>query len=316
MNVLVLVNRAAAGEGLVRRIAMRLRVRAPEAELAQTATLDELSRRVERLPADEPCRLVVAGGDGTVHCAVNAIAGTRFELGILPCGTGNDFARSLRIPRRLEPALAVALGERLQTIDLGECRCAQPDGGALTRRFVNVAEAGLGGEVVRRARRLAGLPFPALAYQMAIGWAVARMRYARVAVRVDGASLGEGPSTNVIVANGQYFGGGLRPFPWARLDDGRLELAWMRRVSRLEILRRAPTLRRGLPYDHRDVTFGAGSSILAEGGPEPVLVEADGELLGLLPAAFRVLPAALRVAVPPPDAEAPHAASASTSCNP
>ena len=297
MNVLLVVNARAVGESRARRIAALLRERARGAELACTATLDELRRSSERLPRDEPGRLIVAGGDGTVSCAVNAIAGTRLELGVLPYGTGNDFARSLRIPRRLEQALDMALGGRLHTIDLGECRCARPAGGTVTRRFVNMAEAGLGGDVVTRARRLARVAGSALAYQLAIAWAVARMRYAQVEVRVDGASLGAGASANVIVANGQYFGGGLRPFPWARLDDGRLELGWMRRVARAEILWRAPTLlRHGLPRDHPDVSFGAGAEICAAGGEEPVPVEADGELLGQLPADFRVLPGALRVA--------------------
>jgi diacylglycerol kinase (ATP) len=301
VNVLIVVNASAAAPGVARRLASLLRARAPSAELARTATLDDLRRSIERLPASEPGRLIVAGGDGTVHCAVNALGArgrSRIELGILPSGTGNDFARSLRIPRRLEQALDVALGDRLRTIDLGECRCASPAGGIVTRLFANVAEAGLGGDVVIRARRLARLRARALAYQLAIAWAVARMRYARVEVRVDGASLGVGPSANVIVANGEYFGGGMRPFPWARLDDARLELGWMRATSRLEILRRAPTLRRGLPHDHPDVSFGAGRRVTVEGGPGPVPVEADGELLGELPAEFSILPAALRVACP------------------
>jgi len=305
VNVLLVVNASTVSEGVARRIAERLRARAPGAELARSATLDDLLRCIERLPRDEPGRLIVAGGDGTVHCAVNALAETRIELGLLPCGTGNDFARSLRIPRRLEPALDVALGDALRTIDIGECSCAGRAGGLVTRRFVNVAEAGLGGEVVTRARRLARLPGRALAYQLAIAWAVARMRHTWAEVSIDGAKLGAGASTNVIVANGEYFGGGMRPFPWARMDDGRLELAWMRRVSRLEILWRAPALRRGLPRDHPDVSFGAGTTISATGGPEPVLVEADGELLGQLPAVFRVLPGALRVASPAPEAPSP-----------
>lgn len=296
MNVLLVVNSRALGERRARRIATLLSARAHGASLACTASLDEMQRAIDRLPRDEPARVIVAGGDGTVGCAVNAIAGTHFELGVLPCGTGNDFARSLRIPRVLGQALEVALGERVHTIDLGECRCSRPGGGTITRRFVNMAEAGLGAEVVAHARRLGRFPGRALAYQLAIALAVTRMRWHNVEVQVDGASLGSGASTNVIIANGQYFGGGLRPFPWARLDDGRLELGWMRRVARAEILWHASTLlRNGLPYAHPDLSFGAGTTILASGeGPAPV--EADGELLGQLPAEFRVLPRALRVA--------------------
>ena len=239
-------------------------------------------------------RIVIAGGDGTVHEAANAIAGTQAELAVIPAGTGNDYARSLGVPRDLDEAVEFALRTPALATDAGELAYTGADGSAQRRVFVNIAEAGFGARVVRIARSTAKIARPWLAYQLAILAALATLRHARVTLSIDGAPARTVDSSNLIVGIGRYFGGGMRPLPGALLDDGCFDVAHIRDASRLEIARQAPMLKNGIDPDHPHVDQCRCRALRAESA-QPVPVEADGEWLGYLPAAFTTLPGALRV---------------------
>jgi diacylglycerol kinase (ATP) len=239
-------------------------------------------------------RILVAGGDGTIHEAANALIGRPAELAVLPAGSGNDYARTLGVPASLDEAVRYAIEAAARPTDAGEIVFTAADGAEGRRIFLNIAQAGFGADVVRNSRATVRIAPGWLGYQLAIFSALATLRRAQVSVSADGEPPRRIDSTNLIVGLGQFFGGGLRPLVDASLDDGLFDIAHIRDASRIDIARHAPLLKSGIPPGHPKIDRLRCRSIHASSNTT-VPVEADGELLGFLPATFRVLPAALQV---------------------
>jgi diacylglycerol kinase (ATP) len=124
------------------------------------------------------------------------------------------------------------------------------------------------------------------------------LRYAPVEteLRVDLQAAQRGPTAAVAIANGGWFGGGMHVAPSARIDDGLLEVVRFGDLARRDFLISLPRLYRGTHYTHPHVRHSQGAEVLAAPGvsvTQPIEIEADGEIVGALPARFRVLPAAL-----------------------
>lgn len=184
-------------------------------------------------------------------------------------------------------------------IDAGRVTFVDGDGRAAAREFVNIASFGLSGAtgaIVNRrplVRRLGGR----VAFLAAAVEALARHRREPVRVRVDDCLDRVLAITTVAVCNGQYFGGGMRMAPAARLDDGCLDVVAVSGMSAIGLLRRIHLVYAGRHLALPDVTFVRGRSVgaHAERGGARVAIDIDGEAPGFLPAAFEVLPGALTV---------------------
>lgn len=294
MRIALVTNGAAVEPSRAAKIEALLGAAAPGTSFARTTMPGETVALVNRAIAGGATRIVVAGGDGTVHEAANAIVGTKTELAVIPAGSGNDYSRSLGVPSVIDDAVAFAVHGTALATDAGELACAGADGSELKRIFVNIAEAGFGANVVRYAQRTQRIASPWLAYQLAILAALATLRRARVTVAFDGGPPRPVDSSNLIVGIGQYFGSGMRPLPRAIIDDGMFDIAHILDASRLEIARQAPMLKNGIAPDHPNVDQWRCRTLRAD-SEQPVPVEADGEWLGYLPATFTLLPMALRV---------------------
>jgi len=261
----------------------------------------ELTRRA--VQASVPT-LVAAGGDGTIHEVVNGFFDsglaipTSTRLGILPMGTGGDFRRTFSIPLDPQAAARVLHAARTRRIDTGKLTCALPSGARHTRMFVNIADAGVGGDVVNRVnrsgKRLGGdLTFKLAVIRSLLAWTNKPMR-----VVVDG-ELAEGVCQSVVVANCQYFGSGMQMAPMAVPDDGLFDVIVIGDVgrffsiTRLEAIRKGEHLRDGDPRLH----VLRGRSIQVE-SPQEVLLDVDGEQPGMLPATFEVVPGSIDLIVP------------------
>jgi diacylglycerol kinase (ATP) len=235
---------------------------------------------------------VVVGGDGTVNEVVNALADGG-EIAVLPAGTGQDFARTHGIPSNFYEAVRVVLDGEFRTIDLG--RVELDDG--TTRFFANVGSAGMSGAVARRAnamsKRLGGRAtfFYALTCEF-LAW-----QNTRVVVELDGGLRREAPMHDVIVANGNWHGGGMKLAPDARQDDGLFDIVIIGDVTKVDFLTTAPKLYSGRYLSHPKVELLRSSSV-AVSATEPLPLEVDGEPIGATPARFEVVPAALRLRVP------------------
>ncbi len=177
--------------------------------------------------------LLVVGGDGTLHEAVNAVVSAgrldQVRVGLIPAGTGNDFARSLGSALGALPA---AVERR---VDLGRLRFEDPSGSARQLVFLNSASLGLsvrGNAIAHRARRI--LPGAVCYVLGGVGAILTERRRLRRSVRaeLDGRVIYEGRALNITVANGETFGSGLRIAPGSSIADGLLDLVVVRDVGR------------------------------------------------------------------------------------
>jgi diacylglycerol kinase (ATP) len=240
--------------------------------------------------------VLVCGGDGTVAMVAGLAADRGGTIGVVPTGTGNDFARHLGIDHR-RPLAAVALLDdgRVAACDLG--RVTTGDGSSVW--FTTVANTGFDAEANRWAN---GVRFAhgSVVYVLALLRTLAVYRPVPLRVTVDGAAH-EAPVWLAAVGNGRYYAGGMMIAPAAEVDDGELDVCVVGSVSRLEFLLRFPRVFRGThpPVDGIDLYRGRVVELDAVGdapGPE---VWASGERVGPLPARLVAVPDALRVLVPP-----------------
>lgn len=237
--------------------------------------------------------VVAAGGDGTVNEVVNGLASLpahqRPALGVLPLGTVNVFARELRIPTRLDSAWDLVRAARTRRVDLG---LATHTSGQ--RRFIQMAGAGLDALAIARVNwRLKKVVGP-LAYL----WAGLGALLSGVPpVTVTG-----GPATVqgqlALLGNGQLYGGPFPVFPRAAPDDGRLDLALLKRVHPLALLRAVVAAYRGRLLELPIVVHQQSAEFRWECPSGPMPFEVEGDLIGALPVSFTIEPAALRVMVP------------------
>lgn len=259
-------------------------------ESVATGHPDEIDGQLDRLDGR---RLVVAGGDGSVHALVAALwrrgelAAT--TLGIVPLGTGNDLARTLGLPLEAEEAAGVVGSGRERRLDL-----MVADGAAVV---VNAAHAGLGAVAADAGAalkdRLGQLAYPLGALVAAVresGW--------RLTVEVDGRPVvADEPVLLAGVGNGRTIGGGTPMFPAADPGDGLLDVVVSTAVGPAARVAFGAALRNGEHVDRDDVLVARGREVRISGDPVPH--NADGEVGDPVPdRTYRVEPGAWTVLVP------------------
>jgi diacylglycerol kinase (ATP) len=236
--------------------------------------------------------IVAVGGDGTVHEIVNGFFEDRrltpqVKLAILPSGTGMDFARNLRIRRGVRAAVDRILSGEERRVDVG----LVPDRG---RVFVNFAETGLGAAVVAREREYSSAwPGRASFFMAAVAAALDEDNVV-VRISIDGSSVYEGPVVSVVVANGRYFGGGMKIAPRASMDDGLLDVFVLGDFTRLERVSQIWKIYPGVHVGLSKVLWKRAQTVEIE-PVGPSRLDLDGELLGGGAVRLALLPASLRV---------------------
>jgi YegS/Rv2252/BmrU family lipid kinase len=224
------------------------------------------------------------GGDGTAHLVLNAILAEPWPapptLAILPAGSGSDFIRTFGLPRTVE-----AMAPRLATPDRYRCDVGVIEGGFGRRYFLNVADAGVAAASVRMSNRLPRFVGGA---RYAAGFWLTLARFPAAGIRIEAAGRTyEGPAINVVVANGQFFGGGMNVAPRATLVDGLLDVQVFVGPRR-HAFSVMPRVVRGLHLSHRGVRRFSAPEFTLE-CPAGWPIEADGELLGRGPVRGEVL---------------------------
>lgn len=228
-------------------------------------------------------RLVAVGGDGAVHLAVQGVAGSGTALGIVPAGTGNDFARALGLfDLSVEEAAAVALGPTRPVDAIRTNR----------QRWVMLSvTGGFSVDVNVRADRMR-FPKGPSRYTAATLLTMPGLRHRELAVTVDGQRT-ELRSALFAVNNAPTFGGGMAICPDADLTDGLIDVCAVGPASRTTMLRLLPKVFEGGHVGHRHVHMMRGRTVTIEGEMDLV---ADGEELGPAPIRLEVVPGALQVA--------------------
>ena len=240
--------------------------------------------------AAEADLVVVAGGDGTVNRTVNAIRDhlARVEVGVIPMGTGNDFARTMGMPQDPGEAARAVAANSGREVDL--CEASGP---GVARLFVNACIGGfpvaVDEHVDERVKRLLG----PLAYVAAGAKAAADL--SRSAVTLNGERVEDCVAAGV--GNGRTSGGGIRVWPEADPRDGALDGCAMAASGLIETVKLAATVRGGSHVGLDGVVVRRAAEITIEADPE-MEFNVDGELVGLTsPATFRVV-GTLRVRSP------------------
>jgi diacylglycerol kinase (ATP) len=265
----------------------------------------ELTREALRSGCE---RVVAVGGDGTLNEVLNGFfdaAGGAVApgavLGLLPSGTGGDFRRTAGIPTAAAEAATVLAAGSWRPVDVGRLVLDTPAAsGVRTRHFINIADCGIGGDVVARVNRSrarwAGGTATFLWHSLASLLSY-RPRAARV--EVDGQAL-EGRFQNVVIANGRYFGGGMCVAPGADCADGVFDVVLFGDLSRLRSLTGIRRIYAGRHLDTPGVSLHRGRTVrVTPLDDEPLQFEMEGEELGPAPATATLLPGAVRLAVPP-----------------
>ena len=235
-------------------------------------------------------RLVVAGGDGTFHHVIQGLAGTSTELACLSVGTGNDLASSLGLPRDLESGLELARGGAARSIDLGRVG---------ERWFAIYAGVGFDSEVGRWVTVRGSAGKSKSVYIRGVLTNLLRFVPPRIDVEHDGGTVG-GEAMFVTVANCFRFGGGMKIAPAADPADGRLDLVYVRRISKLRLLGVFPRVFSGTHVGHPAITIESTTRARIQLDREMVMY-ADGEAVGPVGpdgVDVRIRPAALSVAKP------------------
>ena len=240
--------------------------------------------------------VIGVGGDGTLNEIANGFYEDRrminpeAALGVVPAGTGCDLIKSLSIPAELKGALRVLTDAPPVRMDVGKVSYRLEGGGLQERYFLNVADFGLGGEVVREVneRRLRR---KATSYVRCLVSTMVHYKNKRVRIRVDGEDLPDGEDLIGAIANGKIFGKGMKVAPDARLDDGLFDSVLVRGFRFVEFCRHGWKLINGSHVTHPKVRVARGRRVEAwpEEG-ENVLLELDGDLVGTLPATFEIIP--------------------------
>lgn len=226
--------------------------------------------------------LVACGGDGTVHLALQEVAGRPVTLGVVPAGTGNDLARELGLPADPAAAADRVVAGRRRTIDLARVG---------DRWFATVLACGFDALVAERADRMTWPKGPAR-YVVATAAELRGLTPRRYTLVLDGRVV-EVEAVLAAVGNTASFGGGLRITEGAEVDDGLLDVVVVRTLSRTQLVRAFPRLYRGTHTSHPQYEHHRVRSVTV--AADGITAYADGEPLGPLPLTVTAAPRALTV---------------------
>ena len=300
-DVVFLVNPASANGSTGRRwpdIARRAKAAGLVGEALVSGRPGEIVELAEGAAAGGARTVVAVGGDGTIHEAVNGLvrSGARdVEFAVLSCGTGSDFVRSLRIPTKLDQAIAVACEGATRSIDIGRASYTVPGGAPAETYFANFAGAGISGAIAGRANASS----KAFGGRVSFIWATVAVfawwKSVEVEVRVDD-DRRTGRMFEVLAMNGEYTAGGMRATPHAAANDGVFDVLLIGDVTKTDFLATFPKIYRGRHLGHPKIERLRGRKIAVESA-SPLPIALDGEQPGTTPATFEVVPGALRLRV-------------------
>jgi diacylglycerol kinase (ATP) len=244
---------------------------------------DEALDLAHQCVSDGVDALVVCGGDGMVHLAVQAVAATTTPLGIIPSGTGNDVARYFDIPRKDPDAAAdLVIAGHTRTVDLARSG---------SRYFVTVLAAGFDAVVNERANRMTW-PKGQMRYNIATLAELRVFEPLPYTLQIDDRQV-ELEAMLVAVGNGPSFGGGLRITEGALLDDGMLDVVIIKPMSKAGLIRTYPKLFKGTHVTHPQYEHHLARSVTV--AAPGIVSYADGERFGPLPLTVECAAGALTV---------------------
>jgi YegS/Rv2252/BmrU family lipid kinase len=248
--------------------------------------------------------VVSVGGDGTLNEVVNgffrngAPIPTTTKLAMVPLGTGGDFRRTLRIPLDPRGAIEVLKSGLVRRLDAGCVTYQDANSQTAVRHFINIADAGLGGDVVQQmgngTKRFGSASYTLAGLRALIGY-----KNKPMTVEVDHTRHDLAKVQQVVVANCQYFGGGMQMAPSASPTDGVFDVILVKDAGKIETMRGMNDFRQGKHLDQSnpkmELIYGKRITVTS---PVKVRLDIDGEAVGFLPALFEIQPGAIEFITP------------------
>ncbi|MEV4265870.1 YegS/Rv2252/BmrU family lipid kinase [Kribbella sp. NPDC049584] len=284
---IALVVNPTSGRGLGARIAPVVRDRLAAAGLTvdvhATTCAEDVGRIASEVVASGADAVTLIGGDGTIHLGAQVLANSGMPFGVIPAGTGNDFARGIGVP--LKDPLAAAdlvVSGKTRTVDLATAKDV----------FITTVVAGGFDSLVNKRANAMSWPKGSSRYTVATLAELRTFSPLEYVVTVDGDAI-ETSAMLVAVGTGPTYGGGLQICAGATIDDGLLDITIIEPVSRLTLLQLFPKLSKGTHVGHPAVRTLQGRSVRIES--PGITAYADGEPLGQLPVDIGIAPGALTV---------------------
>jgi YegS/Rv2252/BmrU family lipid kinase len=284
-----------------------LRVIWPQLSVATTKRRGEATGHVRNALQEGHEQIIAVGGDGTINEAVNGFFDEEGSIApdatfsFITSGTGGDFRKSFGIAPGWPAAVARLKQARAIPIDVGRVSCLSGTGTPLVRYFINIASFGLSGAVVDSVNRARIAKLFGGKFAFGFHSAVDMLTYGERAVRIraNGSFDDTVSVSTVAIANGQYFGGGMRVAPGAKPDDGLFDVVILGSAPRGQAMAELKLLYTGEHVARPHVRVLRGRKVVAapvaETQGKPVLIELDGENTGRLPATFDILPGVLNL---------------------
>ena len=252
---------------------------------------------LSRLAAEQGYGFLIAvGGDGTIHEVVNGLLSSNagsVALGIIGTGTGNDFIKSIGIPKDyIQSCHKITEGHRFK-VDVGQVEYTDKSGQRAKSYFINGAGVGFDAEVAYGSKRMPHFMGSTVPFVLSLLRLLPFYRNKNVRLSIDGRGA-ERRVLSVVVTNGAYFGGGMRIAPQAVLDDHYLDVIIIGDVHKVELLQVFPRVYKGTHVTHPKVSVDKAGLVSVE-CDQRILLQADGELLGGGPVMFKVIPSAITV---------------------
>lgn len=234
--------------------------------------------------------IIAVGGDGTLHEVVNGVLNSKNSpvVGLLPSGSGNDFAKTLKGPQNLIDVFDCINNESVKKIDVGKINYKTKGGALAERFFINISDLGIGAEVVRRVNNSARFWGASLIFYKAILQSFLTYKNKKLTCKTDD-WLWSGKLNSFVMANGRYFGNGMCIAPDADPYNGRFQVVIIGDITVYDYIKQIGKIKKGYRIDHPKLEYKEAKSLTLE-SEIPCGIEADGEFLGFTPCRLTILP--------------------------
>ncbi len=244
--------------------------------------------------------VIIAGGDGSINEGINGYMQVSDDLkqqviiGVLPMGTGNDFAKSLNVSSSLLKLKSLIQQESILEVDVCNMEYVGKTGQTENRYYINISDIGIGGFVAENVGKSSKILGSNLTYVKAI--VSSFMKYKKQPIELNSPEFNwEGEILSLCMANGKYFGSGMCVAPDALLNDGLIQLTIMADVSLGDYVKNLSKLKRGEKVHHPEVTYTSVSELSVSSKGVECPIDMDGEFIGYTPIKVNVIPKAVKM---------------------
>lgn len=239
--------------------------------------------------------MIAVGGDGTLNEVVNGTINafnnseiidwekiSDIKIGVFPAGSGNDFVRNI-YDSKITTLKNLIQNNKSEPIDVGFAKFSDEKGIITERFFINIADVGIGGEVVITKEKLPSFFSANFNYLVSILYVMATYRKKLVKVKTDAFSY-EGKILNFVIANGKYFGNAIGIAPHAEINDGKFSITNIGNVSLLDYFLNIGKAKKCEKINHPKVAYSEANEVYIESADQrEVTIDMDGEFVGFAP---------------------------------